>query len=116
MKTSLCVLLTSLACGAGLAAGTPPDAARILRTAPLRFEPAPEGSASAFVARGLRCRFSFTGNQVLFQAAGSQVRMRFEGAVPQARMEGMEKLRSTTSVFLGNDPTQWRTAIPNYCR
>jgi hypothetical protein len=114
MKTSLC-LLTILSCGI-LAADTPPDAARVLATAPLRFEPVNDGRPAHFIARGARFRFAFSGNKADFVAGGKSVSLRFQGAAPHARLEGVAKLRSTTNVFLGNDPAQWRTKVPNYSR
>lgn len=105
--------LACLACGL-LAAATQPDSVRMLDTAPLRFEPATDDGSARFVARGARFRFSFTGNQAVFQAGKKNVRLQFEGAASTARIEALEKLRSTTGVFIGNDPAKWRRAIPNY--
>ena len=114
MKPSFSITLTSLVCGV-LSAATPQDAIRKLAAAPLRFEAA-GGSPAQFVARGARYRFSFTENQAIFQQNGKDVRLRFQGAAAQARPEGIDKLRSTTNVFLGNDPANWRRAIPAYSR
>src|SRR5260370_9908375 len=114
MKTSLSITLTWLVCGVGSAA-TPQDAVRKLAAAPLRFEAA-NGSSAQFVARGARYRFSFTGSQAIVQQNGRDVRLRFEGARPHVQLEGIDKLRSTTNMFLGNDPARWRRGIPSYGR
>jgi hypothetical protein len=114
MKTSLC-LLTIFSCGI-LAADTPQDAVRLLAMGPLRFEPVNDGRTAHFVARGARFRFAFSGNKADFLAGGKSVSLRFQGAAPQARLEGVAKLRSTTNAFLGNDPAQWQTKVPNYGR
>jgi len=102
-------------CGALTAAATP-DAARVLDTAPLRFEPAASGSSNEFVARGARFRFSFTGKEALFQTGEHDIRLRFEGAARDAHVEGIDALRSKTAVYAGKDPAKWRHAIPNYGR
>lgn len=114
MKTSLC-LLTFLGCSV-VAAAAPEDAARVLAKAPLRFEPASEGRPGQFVARGARFRFAFRGNQADFLAGDHAVSLRFQGAASQARLEGIDKLRSTTNDFRGNDPAKWRTSVANYGR
>jgi Beta-propeller repeat len=113
IRTSLC--FPFLFCGV-LAAATPRDAVRILQTAPLRFEPAADDGSAQFVARGARFRFSFTGNQASFQAGDKNARLQFQGAAPQARIEAIQKLPSTTGLFFGNDPSKWRPSIPNYGR
>ncbi|HEY6392502.1 MAG TPA: hypothetical protein VIX89_14560, partial [Bryobacteraceae bacterium] len=102
-------------CGALTAANTP-DAARVLATAPLRFEPAATGSSNRFVARGARFRFSFTGKEALFQTSDRDIRLRFEGAARSAHVEGIDIVRSKTAVYTGNDAAKWRRAIPNYAR
>ncbi len=114
MKTSFLVCLSSLAYSALFAAA--PDAARILATSPLRFEPGAGDQPSQFLARGIRSRFVFERNAVQVAAADKNIRFEFAGANPHARLEGVDKLRSATGVFIGNDPTQWRRAIPNYGR
>jgi hypothetical protein len=102
-------------CGA-LTAATTPDAARVLATAPLRFEPAADGNSNRFVARGARFRFSFSGRDAVFQTGERDIRLRFEGAARDSHVQGVDTLRSKTSVFAGNDPAKWRRAIPNYGR
>jgi Beta-propeller repeat len=115
MKPRTIVLFPVLFCGM-LAAGTSEDAVRILGTAPLRFEPAADNGSSQFIARGPRFRYSFAGNEATFQSRDKQVRLQFQGAAPGARIEAIEKLSSTTGLFLGNNPTKWRPEIPNYGR
>jgi hypothetical protein len=115
MKTSLCLPFACLSCGL-LAAATPPDAVKILASSPLRFEPAATGRSDQFVARGARFNFSFSGARADLQAGGKQISLRFQGAAPHARIEAIDKLRSTTSLYLGNDPSKWRRDVPNYGR
>jgi hypothetical protein len=118
MKISIGISLTCCLCGA-LSAATP-DAARVLATAPLRFEPAADTSSNRFVARGARFQFSFTGREAVFQGGGQtgeqDIRLRFEGAARNAHVEGIDLLRSKTAVYSGNDASKWRRAIANYGR
>lgn len=44
------------------------------------------------------------------------VRMTWEGANPQPRSHGEALLPGTSSYFIGQDPAQWHTAIPNFSR
>ncbi len=93
--------------------------ARTLETAPLRFEPSEAASAhspATFVARGARFRFEFTPQQAVLRNGKKDVRLSFDGANPAAHMEGAQPLRSTTNLYLGNDPSKWRHAIPNFGR
>ena len=98
------------------AAGAPQDAVRMLASAPLSFEPASNGGPASFVARGLRFRFSFARDSAVLQAGEQTVSLKFEGAAPGAKIGGLNRLRSTTSIIQGNDPARWRTALPNYGR
>jgi hypothetical protein len=114
MKLAFLITLTCVA-SSGLAAA-PPDAARILATAPLRFEPADNGAGERYLARGPRFRFEISKDQARLVAGTKNVRLEFEHAAPRARMEGDDQLRSKTGLFLGNDRRNWRSAIPNYGR
>jgi hypothetical protein len=115
MKTSFFLPLASVACAA-LFGATPQDAGHILATSPLRFEPGPGVHPNQFVARGIRSQFVFEGRGAKVQAGNKTLRFEFAGADRDARLEGVEKLPSTTGIFLGNDPSKWRRAIPNYGR
>ncbi|HVN80326.1 MAG TPA: SBBP repeat-containing protein, partial [Terriglobia bacterium] len=44
------------------------------------------------------------------------VHMKLLGANSKAEVEGVDKLPGITNYFIGNDPMQWRTNIPNYAR
>jgi len=115
MKSRFYIPLLLLA-GSLLAAGAPSEALQLLANAPLRFEPAPDRVDTGFVARGANFRFEFRGNQALLRAGHKSIRLRFDGAARQARMQGAEPLASKTNLYLGSDPAQWRTGIPNYGR
>ncbi len=100
----------------GFLTAAQPDPAHILATAPLRFEPAPSGAAAQFVARGTRFNFDFRPDEAALRAAGKDIRLHFDGANPNAQISGAELQRSTTNLYLGNDPAQWRHGVPNYGR
>lgn len=46
----------------------------------------------------------------------SPVRLRFAGARADAVAEGLERQPGTSNYFVGNDPGQWKTGIPQYGR
>jgi hypothetical protein len=116
MKSKLLLSILCLAAGGFLAAAEP-DAARILATAPLRFEPAPDGSGGAkFVARGARYHFEFTRDEAALRAGDRDIRLHFDGADQHAQISGTEIEHSTTNLYLGKDPARWRHGVPNYSR
>jgi hypothetical protein len=116
MQSKLLLSMLCLAACAFLAAAEP-DAARILATAPLRFEPAPDGNAGAkFVARGARFHFEFTRDEATLRAGQRDIRLHFDGADQHAQISGAELEHSTTNLYFGNDPAKWRRGVPNYGR
>lgn len=42
------------------------------------------------------------------------LRVKFSGTTDAATVTGQDQLQSKTNYFLGNDPKQWRTGVPNY--
>jgi hypothetical protein len=124
MQLKLYLPFMCLAACACLAAAEP-NPTRMLETAPLRFEPVSPDSASlpasahgtpSFLARGSRFRFEFTPRQAVLRSGKKDVRLSFVGANPAARLEGTQPMRSTTNLYLGNDSSKWRHAIPNFGR
>lgn len=110
-------LLCVAACACLAAAESNPT--RVLETAPLRFEPASSeraGGPATFVARDARFRFEFTPQQAVLRSGKKDVRLSFDGANPAAQLEGTQLLRSTTNLYLGNDHSKWRRAVPNFGR
>jgi hypothetical protein len=49
-------------------------------------------------------------------AAGPVLAMRFAGANPRSIATGVDRLPGKSNYFIGNDPTKWRTGVPNYAR
>ncbi len=118
MQLKLRLTFLCLAACACLAAAET-NAVRTLAIAPLRFEPSESsspGSAATFVARDARFRFEFTSHQAVLRSGKKDVRLSFEGSNPAAHIQGAELLNSTTNLYLGNDRSKWRHAIPNFSR
>jgi hypothetical protein len=44
------------------------------------------------------------------------VRLQLLGANPSAQISGMDPLPGKSNYFIGNDPSKWRTDVPNYAR
>ena len=55
-----------------------------------------------------------TGNEP--QTAASVLRMKLIGASASAAVTGAEELPGKSNYFIGNDPTKWRTNVPNYAQ
>jgi len=48
--------------------------------------------------------------------SGVALFMQLEGANPQAAIQGEDLLPGVSNYFIGNDPNQWHTNVPNYGR
>src|SRR5579872_2285431 len=90
------------------------DPGRFLGSAPLRFEPAAQNGK--FVARGVHSAILFEPDRATLSAGEKSVTLLFDGGNRAARLEGVDRLASTTGVFHGNDPSQWRTQIATFGR
>jgi uncharacterized repeat protein (TIGR01451 family) len=44
------------------------------------------------------------------------IRMSLLGASPDAEVTGIEEMPGRSNYFVGNDPSQWRTNVPNYAK
>lgn len=105
-----------LASGLLFAAGNERNPARILASAPLRFEPAAQDDSGQFLARGQRFRYTFTARTATLHAGAKTVHLEFADASRTAQLKATNRLASTSNVFHGADPSKWRTSIPNYGR
>ncbi|NOY59615.1 MAG: hypothetical protein GXO75_11910, partial [Calditrichaeota bacterium] len=92
---------------------------------PLRFEKnlGQAGSETAFLYRDPHFALLLSPDCAVMSVRQGQdergaktatVAMRLSGGNPQARAEGLDKLITRSNYFIGNDPAQWRTDIPNY--
>ncbi len=115
MQLKIYVLVLCLAACSVLAAAES-NPAKILASAPLRFEPSSADHPSTFVARGARFHFEFNPHQAALRSGKKNVQLSFDGANPSAHIEGAQLLPSTTNLYFGNDPSKWRRAVPNYGR
>jgi hypothetical protein len=116
MQSKLILSMLGLAV-CGILGAAEPDAARILATAPLRFEPATDGSeAGKFVARGARYHCELTRDEAALRVDHKDIRLHFDGADQHAQISGAQLEPSTTNLYLGKDPAKWRRGIPNYGR
>jgi hypothetical protein len=50
------------------------------------------------------------------QTTTEVLRMRLIGANARANISGLEELPGRSNYFIGQDPTKWRTQVPNYAR
>src|SRR6266702_1026233 len=48
--------------------------------------------------------------------AQADLQMTLLGANPQSRVVGLDQLPGTVNYFVGNDPSQWRSAIPTFAK
>ncbi len=107
----------------------PADKAKIAESygsLPIHFEPnlGQTDEQVKFVARGNNYGLFLTGTEAVLslrQAGKSKapdktavVRMQIDGANPSAESTGLSELEGRTNYFIGNDPEQWRTEVPNY--
>ena len=85
----------------------------------LRFEEN-RGQASPqalYVARGSHYRLEIgKAESVLYldRESGAALRTRLQGASRNAKIQAIDRSKTVTSYFIGNDPRQWRTDIAGY--
>jgi hypothetical protein len=116
-------LWLSLIC-AGSAIANAPDYGKL----PLGFE-ANAGQTDGrvkFLARGRGYTIFLTGNAAVLtlsnttdagnaaRNANRVIRMKLVGADVNAGVSGVDELPGKTNYFIGNDPSKWRTHVPNY--
>lgn len=85
---------------------------------PLSFEPN-VGQASSevrYLAKGSSYTLFLSSGETVVTRNGSLLRTRLTGVSPSARVAGEVPQHSTTNYFIGKDPAQWRTSVPNFAR
>lgn len=75
---------------------------------PLRFEPA----AGHYIARGASTPIEFAPGRITMPG----LRLSFPGANHHATLTPESATHSVSNYLTGNDPAQWRTAVPHYSR
>ncbi|HEV2424911.1 MAG TPA: SBBP repeat-containing protein [Terriglobia bacterium] len=137
IQKPICGAIALLAMATALAAqsGAPAEhnRAQLAQTylqLPLSFEPN-QGQTEArvkFTAHGPGYTLFLTGDQAVLRLNNAQanaprgeyrgrsdvLRMRFVGASGEAAVSGLDELPGKSNFFLGSDPRQWRTEVPNY--
>lgn len=80
---------------------------------PLTFEPNP--FELGFLARGQGYTLQLNEKEAVLSPDGAPpMRLKFSGSRRPALVAGRDLLRARTNYFLGRDPKQWRTNVPNY--
>jgi hypothetical protein len=70
-----------------------------------------------FLARASGYTLFVTADEAVFAGCdGSVERMKLLGANPKPRFEPLDQQPGISNYFIGNDPSKWRTNIPNYGR
>lgn len=83
---------------------------------PLAFEP----DRGQWLSRTPNQTLLLTGKEAQMILGGegesSVIRMKLVGGKAAPETEGLDKLPSTSNYFLGDNPAEWRTAVPHYAR
>src|SRR4051794_17224831 len=88
-----------------------------IRHLPVYFEPnnGQVDPAVKFVARTPGHTVFLTENGAVLSPKGhAPIRMRFQGADRHQEGQGTERVPAVSNYFTGNQPSQWRTAIPQF--
>src|SRR5258706_6516411 len=84
---------------------------------PLSFEPnmGQEPAEVRYLARGSSYTLYLAGAEMLLSGNHqAPLRMKFVGADLAPRIVGESQQVSTSNYLVGNDPSEWRTSVPNY--
>src|SRR5262249_6843041 len=54
--------------------------------------------------------------EVVLSLKGERIRMRWTGASREASLDGVDLLPGVSNYYVGRDPAQWKTGIPQYGR
>jgi hypothetical protein len=99
------------------------DVAKQYGHLPLAFEPnwAPSTNQPKFVARGSGYALFVASDEAVLELRApsktpSLVRMSLVGANASAPFAAQGRLAGTSNYFIGNDPSKWRTGIPQFRR
>src|SRR5262249_47314771 len=114
MKNLILFTAAMVAAGADL-----PSVRTAYARLPLSFE-ANQGQTDPrvqFLARGPGYMFFLTRTGAVMKLGDQAVlRMRLTGTNAKAKFEGIERQAGNSNYFIGNDPSQWRTEVPNYAK
>ena len=86
---------------------------------PLSFEPnkGQQPAGVHYLARGSSYTLYLAAGQTVLAGRNQPpLRIKLSGADLQAPIEGEDRQVSTSNYFVGNDPSTWRTSVPNFGR
>jgi hypothetical protein len=86
---------------------------------PLSFEPdtGRESPEARYLARGSSFTLYLADSEILLSGHDQvPLRMKFVGANLAPLILGENQQASSSNYFVGNDPSKWRTSVPNYAR
>jgi len=90
----------------------PPKSGRTQRDAPMeRWRPAGLGGFSQLLTPPGAGKMP-----ALHTQEGATLRLKLIGANPKPEVRGVEELPGKSNYFIGNDPSKWRTNVPNYAK
>ncbi len=74
-----------------------------------------------FIARGNGYQLYLTQNEAVMQLLGSKparstVTIKMVGSKPDAEVEGQDPISGKSNYFIGGNPRDWKTDVPNYSR
>ncbi len=103
------LVLSSFLCLSAFAATPGPNAAKLLNTTSIRFEPA---GHSNWRARGLGYSFLFTDSATVLRVGDRTVHLTFPGAAKQAHYQASDQFQASTNYFIGKT----YASVPAYSR
>ena len=89
-------------------------AAAAMLQQPLKFEATSDGQGMSARSGSHKLRIDAGGSATLGDAGESTVGVRLDGADPHALPIGEKVLPGVSNYFMGNDPKQWRRAVPQF--
>jgi hypothetical protein len=84
----------------------------------IHFEPnlGQADNSASFIARGHKYCLFLTGAEAVLVFQKSVNHLQLEGSNPNPLIKGCNELKGKTNYFIGNDPANWITNVPNYAR
>jgi len=112
LKKIICAAIAAVV----LAAGRTAQAGTVFGSIPLWFESSgPDNGVFTAHTRGAEFQVNASGAEFILRKPGASpatVRMTFAGTGTGAEISAGDKLKGTINYLTGNDPAQWRTAVP----
>jgi len=118
MPRNVCTRLAILVSVAMCAAHASQAVDRKYGHLPVHFEPnlGQMPDQIRYYSRGEGFQLFMTDTETIFRRNDSTVRLKMPGGSSGSRWEALEKLPGISNYYIGNDPTKWRTKVPQYSR